>query len=74
MTNIIGGTGIKGSPDGYVPSDTDYEGAGPGVGGVLRAIAAVAKDPASYTNQGATFGASVGLSVLLALACMIWTS
>ncbi len=48
MTNIIGGTGIKGAPDGYVPSDTDYEGAGPGVGGVLRAIAAVARNYNSH--------------------------
>lgn len=37
------GTGIKSNEDGYIPRNTEYENAGPGVGGVLRAIAAVGR-------------------------------
>lgn len=41
ISGIIGGTGIKNSEEDYVPDSTEYRKAGPGVGGVLRAVAAM---------------------------------
>ena len=43
IEGIIKGTGIKNSEDGYDTTENSYNRAGPGVGGVLRAIAAAGR-------------------------------
>lgn len=42
VLDIIGETGIKDSAEDYDPESTRYEDSAPGIGAVLRAIAAVA--------------------------------
>ena len=37
------GTGVENSVEDYKPSNTEYKNAGPGLGGVLRAMAAVGR-------------------------------
>ena len=43
VKNIIGETGIKDTPEDYEPETTKYRDSAPGLGAVLRAVAAVIK-------------------------------
>ena len=51
IDNIIGETGIHDNPEQYAPNSMFYEESAPGIGAVLRAVAAMAKFSNQVWNQ-----------------------
>ena len=47
--SIIGETGIKDNADDYAPQTTKYMNAAPGLGAVLRAVAAITKSDLGFS-------------------------